>query len=111
MRGIFCNVGGKLINQISERFVNAPCSYQEANYHYQLPLFVSRIIRLITKLPPFGDEAFRTKPPLSSDDTVSAMKPIGIWTSWRSGEAGTSFAPRVSGSLSAARMLDLHLLC
>lgn len=43
---------GKLINQISERFVNAPRSYREANYRYQPALFVFRIIRLIIKLSP-----------------------------------------------------------
>lgn len=72
---------GKLINQISERFVNAPCSYQEANYHYQLPLFVSGIIRLITKLSPLETRFsvfVRTKPLLSSNDTVSVMEPISI---------------------------------
>ena len=56
-QGIFVTTG-QLIKQISERFVNALCSYQEANYHYQPPLFVSRIIRLITKLSPLETRFF-----------------------------------------------------
>lgn len=57
-RRAFLERRGKLINQISERFVNAPCAYQEANYRYQLPLFISRIIRLITKLSPLETRFF-----------------------------------------------------
>lgn len=83
-RGAFSERLGKLINQISERFVNAPCSYQEANYHYQPPLFISGIIRLITKLSPLETRFLlfiRTKPLLSSNDTVSVMNPISICAS------------------------------
>lgn len=75
---------GKLINRISKRFVNAPCSYQEANYRYQPALFVFRIIRLITKLSPSETKlslGVRTKPVLSANDTVSEMYPISI-CSW-----------------------------
>lgn len=82
--GHFRNVQGKSINQISERSVNALYSYQEANYHYQPPLFVRGIIRLITKLSPLETRFalfIRTKLLLSSNDTVSVMKPISICTS------------------------------
>lgn len=74
----------KLINQISERFVNALCSYQEGNYHYQPPLFVSGIIRLITKHSPLEtwfSLFIKTKPLLSSNDTVSVMNPISVCAS------------------------------
>lgn len=78
---------GKLINRISERFVNAPCSYQEANYRYQPALYLFRIIRLITKLSPSETKlslCVRTKPVLSANDTVSEMDPISICSSQRS---------------------------
>lgn len=83
-RGAFLKRLGKLINQISERFVNALCSYREGNYHYQPPLFVSRIIRLITKRSPLEtwfSLFIKTKLLLSPNDTVSVMNPISICAS------------------------------
>ena len=96
MHGIYVTLGGKLIKKISERIVNSPCSYQEANYRYQPPPFVSRIIRLISKLSPFGDEVFRSSseqsgycPPVTrcqwwtQSVFLPCNAPVKTWVTWR----------------------------